>query len=110
MVDRDIQSGQTYFYRLADVSTNGVVTYHEAIGVNTSGIILKFKLQQNYPNPFNPLTTISYSIPEDDLVNEFQKAGIYSVNFNAREFASGFYFYTLKAGNLIATKRMLLIE
>ncbi len=125
-VDRDIQSGQTYFYRLADVSTNGVVTYHEAIGINMSGIILKFKLQQNYPNPFNPLTTISYSIPKDDLVNlkiynllgqelavlvnEFQKAGIYSVNFNARELASGFYFYTLKTGNLTATRRMLLIE
>jgi hypothetical protein len=125
-VDGDILSDHTYFYRLADVSTNGLVTYHGAIGVSTSKVIVDFELQQNYPNPFNPLTTIFYSIPGDDLVkikiydllgkeiailvNEFQKAGIYSVNFNARELASGFYFCTLKAGNLIATRRMLLIE
>ena len=124
--DRDILSDQTYFYRLADVSTNGVVTYHGTICVSTSKVIVDFELQQNYPNPFNPLTTVTYSIPVDDLVkikiydllgkeiailvNEFQKAGKYSVNFNAGDLAGGFYFCTLKAGNLTATRRILLIE
>jgi hypothetical protein len=86
-----------------------------------------FILEQNYPNPFNPVTTIKYSIPEISkvslilfnllgeevatLVNEEKVAGYYQVQFSAKGgYASGVYFYQLKAGDFIQTKKMLLMK
>ncbi len=86
----------------------------------------KFK-SGNYPNPFNPTTTIRYSIPEDskvslrvyditgkevaNLVNdEMKEAGDYSAVFNAGNFSSGIYFYTLISNNSTSTKKMMLIK
>ena len=91
----------------------------------------KFILYQNYPNPFNPNTKIKFSIPSmgtslmkfvqikvydilgrevATLVNEEKKAGNYEVDFNANKLSSGTYFYQLKAGNIISTKKMLLAK
>ncbi len=93
----------------------------------------KFELKQNYPNPFNPTTTISYSLPEiknaetshtvsleifnilgqkvATLVNnKEQSPANYSVQFNAANLPSGIYFYSLKAGNFRATRKMILMK
>ncbi|MCX7874580.1 MAG: glycoside hydrolase family 3 C-terminal domain-containing protein [Melioribacteraceae bacterium] len=88
----------------------------------------KFSLQQNYPNPFNPTTNIIYTLPFDSevklkifdsigsevatIVNEFQKAGTYNVKLNISNYnlASGVYFYHLKAGNHIQTKKMIILK
>lgn len=85
-----------------------------------------FQLYQNYPNPFNPLTTISYSIPEGqiielkvhdlfgnevaELVNEYKNAGSYSVSFNANNLSSGLYYYRIKAGSFVQTKKLVLLK
>ena len=92
-----------------------------------------FKLYQNYPNPFNPTTTIKYSIPASlnpskggtlvqlkiydilgreiaVLVNEEQKPGYYEVKWNGRNMPSGVYFYGIKAGRFIQTKKMILLR
>jgi len=86
----------------------------------------EFFLSQNYPNPFNPQTTISYSIPNSSLVqiqmfdvlgkevltllNEEKSAGNYKLSFNASDLTSGVYFYQLRAGDFIQTKKMILIK
>ncbi|MBI2428127.1 MAG: T9SS type A sorting domain-containing protein, partial [Ignavibacteriales bacterium] len=44
------------------------------------------------------------------LVNGKQTAGAYSVPFDASSYPSGIYFYTLRAGNSIETKKMLLVK
>jgi len=84
-------------------------------------------LSQNYPNPFNPSTVISYNVMDNanvsikvydmtgrevrTLVNTFQNAGTYSVNFNASNLASGIYFYVLRvnSGSMEITKTMKMI-
>ncbi|KXK52135.1 MAG: glycosyl hydrolase family 88 [Chlorobi bacterium OLB5] len=85
------------------------------------------KISQNYPNPFNPSTVISYDITSAanvsvkvydmtgrevrTLVNSFQNAGTYAVNFNASNLASGIYFYVLRVntGSNEITKTMKMI-
>jgi hypothetical protein len=89
-----------------------------------------FKLLQNYPNPFNPSTKIRFSISEFGftkmtiydvlgnevvtLVNEVKPAGEYEVDFNTSTInhhpSSGVYFYQLKAGSFVQTKKMILIK
>ena len=86
----------------------------------------EFSLEQNYPNPFNPSTTIKYSIPSSGfvslkvydvlgnevatLINEEKSAGSYEVEFSAAGLSSGIYFYKLQSGNLVETKKMILLR
>ncbi len=96
-------------------------------GSNTGvGVPKTFSLNQNYPNPFNPVTKIEYAVPNDMkvtikvydmigrevsvLVNEIQKAGYYSVEWNGNQLSSGVYFYKMQAGDFNAVKKMLMIK
>jgi hypothetical protein len=85
-----------------------------------------FSLKQNYPNPFNPSTSLAYSIPTRanvrlsvydvlgrevaTLVNETKEAGEYDATFLAEGLSSGVYFYTLRAGAFMETRRMVLMK
>ncbi len=85
-----------------------------------------YELHQNYPNPFNPSTEIKYEIADTKyvklniynslgelvktLVNKEQKPGSYVTKFDASKLSSGFYFYTISAGNFTDTKKMILIK
>jgi hypothetical protein len=93
-------------------------------------IIYNFVLEQNYPNPFNPSTNVDFRISHSGfvslkiydilgneiatLVNEEKAAGSYEIIFNKdlihQTLPSGIYFYQLRAGNFIQTKKMLLIK
>jgi len=86
----------------------------------------KYILLQNYPNPFNPSTTIKYSLPKSSfvslniydalgnlvksIVNGDQASGDYIENVDMSSFASGIYFYIMKAGNFTDTKKMILVR
>lgn len=100
--------------------------YMTPVGVNDNSFLNSYELLQNYPNPFNPSTLISYSLPKDanvklvvmntlgeevtTLVNEYQSAGKYSKSFNASNFTSGVYFYTITTEFGSFSKKMILIR
>jgi len=88
-----------------------------------------FQLDQNYPNPFNPTTIIRYSVGSNydsplhvelgiysltgqkvvTLVSENQQAGTYNVQWDATNFASGVYFYTLETSTGFKRSRKLVL-
>ena len=98
----------------------------DKVEINNLSNVNKFILLQNYPNPFNPTTKIRYQIPEESfvtikvydvlgneitsLVNEQKPAGSYEVDFNGTGLPSGVYFYQLRAGNYVDTKKMILMK
>ena len=85
-----------------------------------------FNLFQNYPNPFNSNTVIKFEIPSESfitlkifdvlgnevatLVNEVKTAGSYKHEFDAEFLSSGIYFYRLIAGDLITSKKMIILK
>jgi hypothetical protein len=89
-----------------------------------------FSLSQNYPNPFNPSTKIRFQVSPFEggkgdvkliiydalgkqiatLVNQQLVPGTYEVEWNASNYSSGVYFYTLQAGDYRATQKMVLIK
>ena len=84
-----------------------------------------FHLSQNYPNPFNPSTTFEFALP---VASEWKlivynvlgqsvrtwtgesDAGYVRVDWDASAYASGVYFYRLKASDFSATKKMVLLK
>jgi hypothetical protein len=86
----------------------------------------EYNLLQNYPNPFKPTTNIQYAIGSRQfmtlkvydvlgkeittLVNEEKSAGNYEVEFNASHLSSGIYYYQLRAGEFVETKKMILLK
>jgi len=107
------------------------------IGNITEGLPKRFELKQNYPNPFNVQTKIQFSIPPFPqgtslrkgaremtrlvvydilgrevavLVNQVLNSGSYEVHWDASNFPSGVYFYTMAASDFSDVKRMILIK
>jgi hypothetical protein len=121
----EINSDGKYFYRLKQIDYLGSYQYSEIIEIEVK-VFNAFLLEQNYPNPFNPSTTIGYGIREKSnvritilnsigeevalLVNEEKESGYHTVEFNASSLPSGVYFYQLRAGNFIETKKMILLR
>lgn len=120
------------------LSPNVIVTSVEE-NKNTGELTpTEFLLEQNYPNPFNPSTKIKFTIPAPlslgeglgvrqvslkvydilgkevaTLVNEYKEAGTYEIEFNVGQtnsLSSGVYFYQLRVGNQIQTKKMILMR
>ena len=83
-------------------------------------------LEQNYPNPFNPTTTIEFYIPQTDyvtikifdivgreiatLMNRELVTGHQTITWNGKNVSSGIYFLKLESGELVHTKKMVLLR
>jgi photosystem II stability/assembly factor-like uncharacterized protein len=98
------------------------------VGIHSQNgnIPTSFALYQNFPNPFNPATYIQYDVLNESyvtlkvydiggreiksLVNEMKQAGTYQILFDASSLTSGVYFYTIKAGDFVETKKMMLVK
>jgi len=109
------------------------------LGIKGENIDNNYVLFQNYPNPFNPITTIKYTIPTTSafshlgkggtelgfvslvvydilgrkvttLVNKVHKPGNYSVVFDASNYSSGVYFYSLQTPLNHIVKKMIVLQ
>jgi len=103
-------------------------TILNAQGIGDELVPYSYYLNQNYPNPFNPETVIGYGLPEAGdvklevytilgqkvatLVNSRHDAGRYEVRFSAEEYllANGIYFYQLRAGGFVTTRKLLVLK
>jgi len=122
----DISSSKLY-YRLKQIDFNGAFEYSDVVEVEITP--LEFSLSQNFPNPFNPSTKISWQLPisswvtlkifdalgseVETLVNEYQDSGNHSTFYPSginSTLPSGIYFYQLKAGDYVETKKMLFLK
>jgi hypothetical protein len=86
----------------------------------------EYYLSQNHPNPFRGKTIIKYCVPEeirvkleifDDekekiktLVDEVKEPGTYQVEFKPNGFTDGIYLCELTAGNVMLTRKMVLMK
>ena len=85
-----------------------------------------YYLSQNYPNPFNSTTMIHYQLPEPahviikimnslgkevaTLVNRSQNSGVYTIQWQANNQASGIYFISIEAGSFSQIRKMVLLR
>jgi len=85
-----------------------------------------YRLKQNYPNPFNPATTIELTLLKSEnvelkvynilgkevstLVAKKLNQGNHTYTFYGKHLASGVYYYRIKAGNFVETRKMIYLK
>jgi hypothetical protein len=123
--------GGGYFDGNGDGTTGDdfVVTFRtmpQPVSAVEESAIPALGIAQNYPNPFNPTTNFELRIANLELVtlkvfdvlgrevatllNEMRPAGVYTVRWDASLLPSGVYFYQLRAGDFVQTKKLVLAK
>ena len=133
MMNLKLKDGSIVSFSIENINKiifTGVVTGIKADNT-IENVVETFSLFQNYPNPFNPSTTIQYKILQPGSVNlsifnltgqkvkefefESQPAGTHSFVWDGRDrkgrrVASGLYIYSVKFGNSVITKKMMVLK
>jgi photosystem II stability/assembly factor-like uncharacterized protein len=116
-------------YLFAGALTSGAFrSVNSVMGIEDLPLTVSaFHLNQNYPNPFNTSTRISWysaagcrqtlklfdvrGIYAKTLVDEYKPAGNFEVELSAGNgLAPGIYYYSLQAGNISQTRKMVLMK
>jgi len=129
-IDKTVEVGHTYYYKLVDIDIRGNQREHGPIMVEVP-LPQKFVLTQNYPNPFNPVTTLRYHVPKRSkvtltiynmlgqrvvaLVDEEKDPGYYVLEWDGRDemgrdVSTGIYIYRLWSPQQTITRRMVKIK
>lgn len=126
--DRSARPGRTYRYQLCAIDDDGEF-YSPPVTISIPWI--EAALYQNVPNPFHPMTTISFSVPENEKVKliVYDMAGRVvrrlldgnvrygrtdvtwdGINDEGCRVSSGVYFYRLTAGKKSITRKLMLLK
>lgn len=122
-----------YIFAVYDLGESAFVTadfIYTGISAGNN-LISKTEIIGNYPNPFNPNTTIKFSLRVESqvtlevynikgekvktLIDGQLEAKLYEVNWNGvddnnQSVSSGIYFYKMKAGKFVESKKMILMK
>jgi len=135
------QSGETaqnmfdkFITPLKDPSSVNIQSQDYVTNVKLTGenhLPSEYRLKPNFPNPFNPNTTITFELPEDNivslqvfdvqgshiitLVNQKLDAGVHNFIWNGRDknnnmVSSGIYICTIRTDVFTASQKMLFIK
>jgi hypothetical protein len=124
---KDFVSPGQYCYRLKQIDRDGTIQYQNQVEVTVRLEEGDYGLKQNYPNPFNPATTFQFALKSTGnvdlsvynslgqrictLFNGTITGGIlYSLPFDAKDLASGTYFYVLRANGTNEVRKFLLLK
>ena len=124
---RDFVSPGKYSYRLKQIDRDGTIRYENQVEATVRLEEGDYGLKQNYPNPFNPATTFQFALKSSGqidlsiynslgqkvctLFNGVITGGIvYSFPFDAKDLASGTYFYILRANGTNEVRKFLLLK
>ena len=138
--DRNRVVWNTFFYpeknKMVQLAMSGIwvydIEYDEYVsGADIAIYPMRNELLGNYPNPFNPETTIGFNITVESIVSidiynirgqkmrrlfeGFVESGSHTVVWdgkddNSRELGSGVYFYRMIAGDVVETRKMVLLK
>jgi len=117
-----MEVGDAVFLDLVRVIRDNPTSVDEEVRVPSH-----YSLQQNYPNPFNPSTNIRFSLPQQSVVsltvydllgktvatlidNQAYSAGEYTFQFKATDLPTGIYFYQIRAGSFVKTRKLTIIK
>jgi hypothetical protein len=131
----NLENNKIYFWRIAGVNQYGTSLWSSNFGFRTEAAVgveyeeeipSEYNLAQNYPNPFNPSTRISFALPNSgyttlriydalgnqvaEILNDDLPAGKFTINFDASDLSSGMYIYILRSGDVMMSKKMVLVK
>lgn len=114
-----------YAYRLKQIDIDGTTSYSDELRVFVGQKPQVYDLKP-FPNPMNPVAKIRYEVPEYSLVNisiyditgrliktlinENKEPGIYEIEFDGRQLASGIYLSVLRSNGITITRKVQLIK
>ena len=129
----NFEANTSTYYVITSVDINGnesefsnEIYSGDYLDVVDSLIPLEFALKNIYPNPFNPVTNITYNVSEigkvsiaifdingkliEQLIDQNQVPGEYSIVWNAGNNPSGLYFVKMIANRYHKTKKIMVIK